>query len=113
MTQSSYIRPINNDRMGTLMAFRPPVQESRPRSLMTGTSTALPGAPTVSEAQQAQLTAGVAAPALHSAPPRPTQLNDAQAEVALDQVQQQAADMMQAHSNLDAARVARLLGLLE
>lgn len=105
MTQSSYIRPINNDRMGMLMAFRPPVQESRSRSLMAGASPqALAGAPAAD---------GVAAPALHSAPPRPTQLDDVQAEVALDQVQQQAEGMMQAHSNLDAARVARLLGLLE
>lgn len=110
MSQSSYIRPINNDRMGTLMAFRSSVQE-RPRAQSALAAGHQPQA--LADAVQSALSAGVAAPALHSAPPRPTQLNDEQAEAVLGEVQQQAESMMQAHSNLDAARVARLLGLLD
>lgn len=110
MSQSSYFRPVNNDRMAALTAFRHPVQENRPR-IQSGQSALTTGDEAVLAAPAP--VAGMAAPALHSVPPRPTQLNDTQAEAALDEVQQRADSMMQAHGHLDADRVARLLGLLD
>ena len=84
MISTPHMRPLNNDRMATLAAFR-----------------------------SSRTLGGAAAPALESVPPRPTQLDDAQAETALSEVQDNAPNMMQVHNNLDAARVARLLGLLD
>ena len=101
--QSNYVRPFNNDRMGMLSAFRAPAPAPAQR----------PRAAEMVSVPSASLNAGMAAPALPKAnPPRPTQLDDAQAENALAEVQQNANDMAAAHSNLDADRVARLLGLL-
>lgn len=82
------IRPFNNDRMAYLTAFRAPVQEARAAS---------------------------AAQVLESAPPRPAALDDGQAESALAVVRQEVSQgaVGQAHTALDADRVARLLGLLE
>lgn len=87
------IRPFNNDRTAHLAAFRFPAREGRPL------------APTA-----------CAAPALEPIAPRPLRLDDEQAETALAAVHQEVSQRpaaAQAHSGLDAERVARLLDLLE
>ena len=89
--------------MGHMMAFRTPGQDARVRQ--AAPQIALEG-----------MAASSAAPVLEPQPPHPTSLNAQQADMALEAVQTQAqsggADMLQAHSGLDARRVARLLNLL-
>ncbi len=84
--------PVNNDRMAAFAAFR-----TAPASVGVVDSTE-----------------GVAAVALPSTPaPRTTRLDDAQADTILGAMQQESeSEMLQAHSGLDADRVARLLALL-
>ena len=87
-------RPFNNDLMPHFATFRARLQAVRERQ--TGAVTS-------------------AAPALESTPP-PTQLDAAQAQQAMESVQQEArngSSIAAAHSGLDPQRVARLLGLLE
>ncbi|MDE7064611.1 MAG: pseudouridine synthase [Desulfovibrionaceae bacterium] len=88
-------RPFNNDLMPHFATFRARLQAVRERQ--TGAVTS-------------------AAPALESTPPHPTQLDAAQAQQAMESVQQEArngSSIAAAHSGLDPQRVARLLGLLE
>lgn len=96
MIQSSMpsIRPFNNDNMPHFAQFQARLQAA--------------------QARQASLDSeGSAAVALSSAPPRPAQLDDSQAQDALSTVQQQASDITSMHKGLDPERVARLLGLLD
>ncbi len=82
-------RPINNDRMAAFTAFR--------------------AAPTANVETSA---AAVALPEMPA--PRPTHLNDSQADGILGALQQESQEeMLQVHSGLDADRVARLLSLLD
>ncbi len=85
--------PVNNDRMAAFTAFR-------------AAPTSTPVESTVSES--------VAAVALPATPaPRTTRLDDTQADGILGAMQQEdEQEMLQAHSGLDADRVARLLSLL-
>lgn len=95
MIQSSIssVRPFNNDHMPQFAQLQARVQAA--------------------QARQASLDAGTsAAVALHATPPKPAQLDDAQAQNALESVQQ-AGNLTSVHSGLDPERVARLLGLLD
>lgn len=98
MIQSSIssVRPFNNDHMPQFAQLQARVQAAQAR-----------------QANQVSLAAGSsAAVALHSAPPKPAQLDDAQVQNALESVQQ-STNIASAHSGLDPQRVARLLGLLD
>lgn len=93
MISSPSVRPFNNDNMPHFAQFQARIQAA--------------------QARQASLdSGGSAAVALHSPAPRPTQLDDSQAQNALQSVQQ-AGDISSVHKGLDPERVARLLGLLD
>ncbi|MEG2172634.1 MAG: pseudouridine synthase [Desulfovibrionaceae bacterium] len=86
-------RPFNNDNMPHFAQFQARLQAA--------------------QARQAGLDSqGSAAVALNTPPPRPTQLDDAQAQNALSAVQH-SAELASVHNGLDPDRVARLLGLLD
>ncbi len=100
MEMPTPFRPVNNDRMAAVTAFRP----------------AVPTAPMHSADESTLNTvASSAAVALPSTPaPRPSRLDDAQANDILDAMQQENQnELLQMHSGLDADRVARLLSLLD
>ncbi len=90
MEMNSPFRPVNNDRMAAVTAFRAAPVASAPAE--GATAVALQGIPA----------------------PRPTHLNDNQASGILGALQQEnQQDLLQVHSGLDADRVARLLSLLD
>ncbi len=92
---------FNNDRMAAFTAFRNPAPPQTP--VITNNLT-----------QNHITSIGQAAPALPAtAPPKPTQLDDEQANMALEQVQHSAEDVLNAHNGIDPERVARLLSLLD
>ncbi len=102
MTQQAAtpILSFNNDRMAAHTAFR------------SSSSTFPPQMPNM--IKNDLISIGQAAPAITStAAPKPTQLDDQQAEVALEQVQQNAGEVLTAHNGIDPERVARLLSLLD
>ncbi len=104
MTQqiSNPLLSFNNDRMAAHTAFRTP----SPVAAQTSASAPV--------ALQDTMSIGQAAPALsRMAAPKPTQLDDNQADMALEQVQHNAQDVLAAHNGIDPDRVARLLSLLE
>lgn len=87
------IRHFNNDNMPHFAQFQARIQAA--------------------QARQASLEQGSAAVGLQSAPPKPAQLDDAQAQHALQSVQDSAGSVSSMHKGLDPERVARLLGLLD
>ncbi len=95
-------RPVNNDRMAAFSAFRAamPSHVSNP----TAEIDALGSHSSTS-----------AAPVLPSTPaPRTTRLDDNQADGILSALQKEDEnELLQAHSGLDAERVAKLLSLLD
>ncbi len=96
---SQPITSFNNDRMASVTAFRTP-------SPMVTRQTPISYTDTTSISQ--------AAPALPKTPaPRPTKLDDSQADLALEQVQDNAKDVLSVHNGIDPERVARLLSLLD
>ncbi len=102
MEMPSPFRPVNNDRMAAVTAFRPAVPTNSMAQPMT------------TEAHASSI-ASSAAVALPSTPaPRPTRLDDARADDILVAMQQEDQnELLQVHSGLDADRVARLLSLLD
>lgn len=98
------IRPFNNDNMPHFAMFQARLQAAQSRQAAHQAS--LEGGSTV----------GSAARGLTSAPPRPTQLNEGEAQNALQNVQdatQHGPNLSSVHKGLDPDRVARLLGLLD
>ncbi len=89
---------VNHDRTAAFSAFRTPTPIVNSEVI----------------AHDSVLMSAQAAHALPASPaPKPTQLNDDQAEVALEQVQHQSQDMLSAHNGIDPERVARLLSMLD
>ncbi len=103
MTQelSRLVPSFNNDRMASYIAFRSPTPASN-----TVNSASQPHRAVVDNGQTA-----VAIQERNTT--MPTRLDDAQAELAMEDVQQNAQDVLTAHNNIDPDRVARLLSLLE
>ncbi len=94
-------RPVNNDRMAAFSAFRA-AMPSRGNEM----------AQTEVESGIASTSAATALPVTPA--PRTTRLDDSQADVILNAMQQENKDeLLQAHTGLDADRVARLLSLLD
>ncbi len=95
---SNPVFSINHDRTAAFSAFRTPT-------------------PVMTSAIVAQDSVELTSQAAHALPsqpaPKPTQLNDTQANVALEQVQNQSQDVLSAHNGIDPERVARLLSMLE
>ncbi len=89
---------VNQDRTAAFSAFRTPT-------------------PILNQDVIAHDSVVVSAQAAHALPsqaaPRPTQLSDDQAGLALEQVQHNSQDMLNAHNGIDPERVARLLSMLE
>ncbi len=89
---------VNNDRTAAFSAFRTPT-------------------PIVNNGVIAHDSVAVSAQAAHALPsqvaPKPTQLSDDQVDMALEQVQHQSQEALNAHGTIDPARVARLLSMLE
>ncbi len=103
MEMPTPFRPVNNDRMAAVTAFRPAV----PTQTMAQ--------PVVDTHSHVNAIASSAATALPSIPaPRPAHLDDTQASGILGALQQEdQGELLQVHSGLDADRVARLLSLLD
>ncbi len=93
------IRPVNNDRMAAFSAFRP----------------IIPTHATPQSATEMSSIASSAAVVLPSSPaPKPTRLNEQQANGIVDAMQQENQDqLLHVHNDFDPERVAKLLSMLE